>query len=338
MLIAGKIGETFGYGAAFAVAGAGKLIALATFLIGQRWLNGKGHAPDPELLKLRYLGFVSPTILVIAGTVAVALMTAFMMRHDDLAGVVLAVIGLIAFGYLLFETFREVGESRRKLIAMVVLTASTILFWTAHSQVGSSFLLFTERLVDREVFSIDIPASAFLSLNPLFILLLSAPFAALWIWLGRRGLNPSIPVKFVLGHVLIAAAFFSLALAIFVSPGEVPWAWLVLFFVLYTAAELVLSPVGMAMVSELAPKRLLGLSMGLWLLATSLSFYLAGLAAGIAGVPDKASDAQMDSIYQHAFSDYGWIGLGGGMLLLVLVPWIKQLMGGTTARAADKEA
>ncbi len=326
-LIAGWIGATFGYDIAFAIAGIGKLISLLTFVIGQRWLDDKGHPPHPTLLEARHLGFISPTALVLIGGAGVALITAVLMRHDLLAGYLLATIGLIAFGYLLFETFREEGETRRKLIAMIVLTASSIVFWTAYNQVGTSFILFTERLVDRDLFSIIVPPSEFLSLNPMFILLMGGPFAALWVWLAKRGWNPSIPMKFVLGHLLIAAAFFSLVLAILASPGKVPWEWLVLFFALYTAAEMVLSPVGLAMVTALAPKRLLGLSMGLWLLATSVSFYLAGLAAGIAAVPDKATDAQMESIYSTAFTDYGWIGLGGGLLLFALVPWLKRLMG-----------
>ena len=332
-LIAGWIGATFGYDIAFAIAGVGKLISLITFVIGQRWLDGKGHAPHPNLLEARHLGFISPTALVLIGGAGVALITAVLMRHDLLAGDLLAVIGLIAFGYLLFETFKE-EVARRKLIAMIILTASSIVFWTAYNQVGTSFILFTDRLVDRNTFGIVEPASEFLSLNPLFILLMGGPFAALWVWLAKRGWNPTIPMKFVLGHVLIAAAFFSLVLAITASPGKVPWEWLVLFFALYTAAEMTLSPVGLAMVTALAPKRLMGLSMGLWLLATSVSFYLAGLAAGIAAVPDKATDAQMDAIYHHAFSDYGWIGLGGGLLLFALVPWLKRLMGHVTEEAA----
>ncbi|MGY8997709.1 MAG: POT-type proton-dependent oligopeptide transporter, partial [Alphaproteobacteria bacterium] len=83
-------------------------------------------------------------------------------------------------------TFREEGETRRKLIAMIMLTASSIVFWTVYNQVGTSFVLFTERLVDRELFSITLPPSEFLSLNPLFILLMGGPFAALWVWLAKR--------------------------------------------------------------------------------------------------------------------------------------------------------
>ena len=306
-LIADWIGQTFGYD----IAGVGKLISLITFLIGRRWLDGKGYAPHPNLLEVRHLGFINPTGLVLIGGVGVALLTAVLVRHEALAGDLLAVAGLIAFGYLLFETFREEGETRRRLIAMIVLTASSIVFWTAYNQVGTSFILFTERLVDRTTFGITQPASEFLSVNPLFILLMGGPFAALWAWFSKRGWNPSMPIKFVLGHLLIAAAFFSLVLAILASPGMAPWEWLVLFFALYTATEMTLSPVGLAVVTALAPTRLLGLSMGLWLLATSVSFYLAGLAAGIAAVPDSATDAESESIYRTAFTDYGWIGLGG---------------------------
>ena len=108
--------------------------------------------------------------------------------------------------------------------------------------------------------------------------------------------------------------------------GQVPWPWLVLFFVLYTAAEMVLSPVGLAMTTALAPERLRGFAMGLWLLATALAYYLAGMAAGIAAVPKGADDAAMRPIYSGAFLDYGLLALGGGLLFLALVPWVSGMM------------
>jgi len=85
-LIAGWIGATFGYDIAFAIAGVGKVISLITFVIGRRWLDGKGHAPRPTLLEARHLGFLSPTILVLIGGAGVALITGVLLRHDVLAG------------------------------------------------------------------------------------------------------------------------------------------------------------------------------------------------------------------------------------------------------------
>jgi len=325
-LIAGWIGQTFGYNVAFAIAGVGKVISLIVFLSGQRWLENKGHPPRPEVMRKRF-GGLTPTMLVLVGGAGIAFVTAFLMRHEALAGELLALIAAGALALMIREAWREDIRIRRRLIAFIILTLSSVVFWTVYNQVGTSFILFTERLVDRTILGTEIPPSEFTSLNPFFILAMGGPFALLWAWLARRGRNPSIPLKFVLGHLLLGAAFFTLVMGISSADGKVPWEWLVLFFALYTAAEMTLSPVGLAMTTALAPPRLTGLAMGLWLLGTSAAYYLAGLAAGIASVPDNATDAESASIYGTAFADYGGLAIGGGLVLLALVPWVRNLMG-----------
>lgn len=336
-LIAGWIGQTFGYDIAFGIAGIGKAISLATFVIGRRWLAGKGLPPDPEALRRPRMG-VPPTLLLLAGMAGASLVATFLMRHATMAGELLAVVAAVALGYFILQIWHDSRDDRRRSTALLALTLVSIVFWTVYNQVGTSFLLFTDRLVDRSVFGITVPPSDFLSLNPLFILLMGGPFAALWVWLGRRGRNPSIPLKFVLGHLLLGGAFLVLVGAISVGgDGQVPWPWLVLFFVLYTAAEMVLSPVGLAMTTALAPERLRGFAMGLWLLATALAYYLAGMAAGIAAVPKGADDAAMRPIYSGAFLDYGLLALGGGLLFFALVPWVSGMMQ-TSREAATRNA
>jgi len=324
-LVAGWIGQTFGYDIAFGIAGIGKAISLITFVLGRRWLANKGLPPDPEALHRSRLG-LPPTLLLLIGMVGASLIATFLMRHATMAGELLAGVAAVAFGYFILQIWHDSHDNRRRGIALLALTLVSIIFWTVYNQVGTSFLLFTDRLVDRTVAGITVPPSDFLSLNPLFILLMGGPFAALWVWLGRRGRNPSIPLKFVLGHLLLAGAFLVLVGALSAGTGDVPWPWLVLFFVLYTAAEMVLSPVGLAMTTALAPERLRGFAMGLWLLATALAYYLAGLAAGIAAVPKGASDAAMRPIYSSAFLDYGLLALGGGLVFLALVPWVAGMM------------
>lgn len=330
-LIAGWIGATWGYDVAFGIAGIGKAISLLTFVIGRRWLGENGHPPDPARLRRRQMG-LPPVVLLLIGMAGASLLATFLMRHATMAGELLAGVAVAAFGYFVFAVWREGGKVRQRAFAFVALTLFSIVFWTVYNQVGTSFLLFVDRLVDRSVLGLTVPPSEFLSLNPLFILLMGGPFAALWVWLGKRGKDPSIPLKFVLGHLLLAAGFFILATAIAASPGKVPWAWLVVFFALYTAAEMVLSPIGLAMTTALAPARLRGFAMGLWLLATAVSFYLAGLAADIAAVPKGSSDAAMGAIYRGAFVDYGLLAAGGALVFLALVPWVMGMMrSGTTA-------
>jgi POT family proton-dependent oligopeptide transporter len=336
-LIAGWIGETFGYDIAFGIAGIGKAISLITFVVGRRWLGDKGLPPDPGALRRTRLG-LPPMVYLLAGMVGASLVATFLLRHANMAGELLVTVAAIAFGYFILSLHGESREGRGRAFALLALILVSIVFWTVYNQAGTSFLLFTDRLVDRTVFDIVVPPSDFLSLNPLFILLMGGPFAALWIWLARRGRNPSIPMKFVLGHLLLGAAFLVLFAALRQGgDGAMPWPWLVLFFALYTAAEMVLSPVGLAVTTTLAPERLRGFAMGLWLTATALGYYLAGAAAGIAAVPKGTDDAAMRTIYGSAFLDFGLLAVGGGLVFLARVPWVAGMMRPAAASAARNE-
>ena len=326
-LLAGWIGATFGYSFAFGLAGVGKAISLATFLLGRHTLGDKGLPPDTGTFRMRWLG-LGPSALTLIGGLGLALVGSFLLRHDGLAGDLLAVAGAGAFLYFLIEAWRETPAIRSQLIALASLILISVVFWTIYNEVGTSFVLFTQRIVDRNVLGTIQPPSEFLSLNPLFILMMGGPFAALWAWLARRGRNPSIPLKFVIAHVLIGIAFLCLVAGIASTTGKVPWPWLVLFFLFYTAAEMTLSPIGLAMVTELAPDRLRGFAMGLWMLATSLAFYLSGLAAGIADVPKGTAPAAETAIYRDAFLDYAIIVLGAALVFFALVPWLQRLMAG----------
>jgi POT family proton-dependent oligopeptide transporter len=324
-VVAGWVAQEVGYNWAFGMAGIGKLISMATFIFGRRYLGDAGHAPNPALLKQRHLGL--PLMwLILIGCVGAAGIATYMMHHDVAAGGVLALAALVAFAYFLYEGWRERPNIRRRVVVLVVLSAFSIVFWSVYVQVGSSFLLFVDRSVDRAILGVLVPASEFLSLNPFFILVMGMPFAALWLWLDKFRLNPSTPLKFVFGFLLIGSSYFILVWGVASSTDKVAWEWLVLFFAVYTAAEMVLSPVGLAMSTDLAPKRLTGLAMGIWLLATSGGLYVGGVLASVAAVPKGSSAKATRDIYETGFADFGWIALATGMLLVALVPWLNHLI------------
>jgi POT family proton-dependent oligopeptide transporter len=264
--------------------------------------------------------------LVLIGCLGSVGIASFLMNHDVAAGGILAFAAVFAFAYFLYEGWREEPAIRRRVVVLVALSIFAIVFWSVYVQVGSSFLLFVDRSVDRNILGFVAPATDFLSLNPFFILVMGMPFAALWLWLDKFRLNPSIPLKFVFGFLLIGLSYFVLVWGIATSTDRVAWEWLVLFFFLYTAAEMVLSPVGLAMTTDLAPKNLTGLAMGIWLLATSGGLYVGGVLASVAAVPDGTSAAATKQIYQSGFGEFGWIALATGLLLCALVPWLKHMM------------
>ncbi|MGH8516039.1 MAG: oligopeptide:H+ symporter, partial [Panacagrimonas sp.] len=190
-------------------------------------------------------------------------------------------------------------------------------------QAGSSFNLFAQDHTDRVMFGWEVPASWLQSINPMFIILLAPFFAALWVNLGRRGLNPSTPFKFAIGLVQMGIGFLVVYFAsLFVVQGErVAPTWLMLTYLFHTTGELCLSPVGLAAVNRLSPKRYQGQMFGTWFTASALGHLIAGLLAGhladdanVAGMPDRFLFVCMTTT-------------GAGLLLLMFVGPIKRLMG-----------
>jgi POT family proton-dependent oligopeptide transporter len=206
---------------------------------------------------------------------------------------------------------------------ILVLFLASALFWAGFEQAGSSFNLFAERFTERHWFGFELPAAWFQALGPIFIIMFAPVFAWLWVWLARRNLDPSIPVKFALGLLMLAAGFAVMAgAAQVVIAGHKAWpTWLVMTYLLHTFGELCLSPVGLSSVTKLAPKKLAGQMMGIWFLATSLGNLLAGLLAG--------------EFNPHAVNSWPRLYLkiillpaAAGILLIVLSRPIKRLMAG----------
>jgi dipeptide/tripeptide permease len=201
-------------------------------------------------------------------------------------------VALVYFAYV-FLFLKLESDEKKRVGVIVVLFITAALFWAGFEQAGSSFNLFADRFTNRALSWLNFalpasaqnyifPASWFQSVGPIFVILLAPVMAGLWVQLARRNLDPSIPVKFGLGLILLAAGFVVIAVAAaFVAKGgSVSPMWLTMTYLLHTFGELCLSPVGLSSVTKLAPKRLVGQMMGTWFLATSLGNLIAGLYAG----------------------------------------------------------
>lgn len=178
-------------------------------------------------------------------------------------------------------------------------------------------------------FTIDAEFTQFF--NPFFIIVLSPILSMLWVKLDEKGKNPSTPLKFSLGVLCMAIGFFVLAVGIlaFNSNGEAsPW-WLVLSYLIQTVGELLISPIGLAMVTRLSPKHLVGMMMGVWFLTQAAAFAIGGGLATISDVPKEITGVASLDIYSHAFFIYGGISLILGLIALGLVPFLKKLIGKT---------
>ena len=167
-------------------------------------------------------------------------------------------------------------------------------------------------------------------MNPFAILVFAPVFAWLWVWLDRRRLNPSTPMKFSLGLFLLGLAFLAMVFGAMEARGGglAGPHWLLITYVVYTWGELCLSPVGLSMVTKLSPKRLQSMMMGLWFFSFSLSNLLAGLVARFS---TKVASGEITFVFEGLAGFYFMLvvfPIAAGLLILLLAPLLKRMMHG----------
>lgn len=329
-LICGYLGEGINWHYGFAAAGVGMVFGLIQYRLSQDRLGEAGLHPSvdatlPGHEQRQALAWKS--VWAVVGTLAVLMILmmggVFRINPVAIAGTAMAMIFAIAVLYFIRILFFGGLEAvqKKQVLALAVLFLFSGLFWSGFEQAGSSLNLFAERYTDREMFGWTMPASWLQSINPIFIILLAPVFAAFWVNLGRRNLDPSIPVKFALGLVLLGVGFGVMALAsIYAARGDLVLpTWLIMTYLFHTMGELCLSPVGLSAVTKLSPRRFLGQMMGLWFISIALGNIFAGL---IAGRFDDESLADFPMLFTTVFG----ATVIGGLILFALSPLLKKLI------------
>ncbi|WP_113923166.1 peptide MFS transporter [Cognataquiflexum aquatile] len=260
------------------------------------------------VLALLFMGFIPINVLALAGA----------------SGTIIAVVAFVYLGYvILFGGLSQ--EDRNKVGVIAILFLFSALFWSGFEQAGSTLNLFAERFTNRNFLGWEIPSGYFQSVNSMFIIIFAPFFGALWVWLGRRNLEPSSPLKFAMGLLLLGMGFLVMYFAakIAASGNLAAPTWLIFTYLLHTFGELSLSPVGLSLVTKLAPAKYGGQMMGIWFLSVSLGNLFAGLIAGEASGGTEEALAQMPGQYMIIV----FTALGAGLLLLLISRPIKKLMG-----------
>jgi POT family proton-dependent oligopeptide transporter len=300
-------------------------------LIQYRFLRGKlgeaglrpGHAGQAsQMQKFGAIGAALALVLVVAlGLARVITFNPIFMAEKTTT--LLVGIAIVFFAGVIFFGGLDNVEKKR-ICVIVILCATGALFWAGFEQAGSSFNLFAERYTERRM-GFLIPTTWFQAIGPIFVITLSPVMGAVWLALGRRNLNPSIPLKFGFGLILLGLGFLVLAgAAVFVARGQkVLPMWLITTYLVHTFGELCVSPVGLSSVTKLAPKRFVGQMMGAWFLATSLGNLIAGR---FAGELDPNAVGQMPG----RFLQMVIFPAGVAIVIIALSRPIKKMMGGVT--------
>ncbi|MBX9814792.1 MAG: amino acid transporter [Proteobacteria bacterium SG_bin5] len=238
-------------------------------------------------------------------------------------------------GILIWSATAGNEREFQMMLAAMTLIVFNVVFWTLFEQAGSSLALFADRNTDRSVFGwFTISAPQTQNFNPISIVLLAPLMSALWATLARRGLEPSIPVKFAVALMGVGGGFLFLVWgASFAGPDyKVGLWWLAGLYVIHSLAELCISPVGLSMITKLSIARIVGLMMGVWFLSISVAQYFAGIVAQVASVETVGGQVtnlkvSLDA-YTSTFTIVAWIAIALGVVLLGLSFPLKKWMHG----------
>ncbi|MBX3154718.1 MAG: oligopeptide:H+ symporter [Deltaproteobacteria bacterium] len=306
---------------AFGAAAIGMVGGLISYSAGQRALGDAGLHPtipddpvraerDRNILKVIIGALVALAVIVAATAPSKKTIT-------DAMGVGLG-LGSIALFYGLYRSARDASE-RRRIIAMVPLFVGAIGFFGIFEQSPTTLNIYAESHTEREFLGLNIPASFYQSVNGFFIVALAPLFAWIWVKLARARKEPTSVNKFAIGMAILALSFVVMlpSLASIDAGQRVSPMYLIMLYLLYTCAELCISPVGLSSMSKLAPQRLAGMVMGTWFLGTSIGIYLAGRASEISEVRG----------FRFLFVFLIVCSLVMSAALFLVAPMIRRMMG-----------
>jgi POT family proton-dependent oligopeptide transporter len=325
-LICGYLGQQINWHLGFAAAGVGMVIGIVQYVLGGKYLGDAGMhaapAASPEAaarLKTRVQLFGALIIVALVVTAAGMYTGALPVtprQIADGAGYLLLILTVVFFGWL-FTSRSWTPEERRRLYSIGVFFLAAALFWSLFEQAGSTLNLFADRDTSPVILGWHYPSSWFQSINSMFVWAFAPVFGWLWLRLGRH--EPSTPIKFSLGLILVGAGFANLVVAARLAQNgvQVSPMWLIVTYLLHTFGELCLSPVGLSAMTKLAPARIAGLMMGVWFLAASVGNFIAGRLAGF------YESMPLPTL----FLNVGLFAIVAGLLLLPLAPPIRRMMG-----------
>ncbi len=329
------VGKQYGFEYGFGLAGLGMLAGLFIFWSGRKKY---AHVPNigiTEAGRETWLGMARWKSITILSLLLIPLCYVLISQNTWLIYLLIGIFVLVVF-QLISAGVKEGGVWRDRMIALTIMMVINIIFWAAFEQAGTSLTLFAKENVNRMVGSWEMPATMTQFFNPFFIITFGSLFSWMWIKLDAIGKNPSIPMKFSYGILQLGAGFLVTLVALnFANDAfQVPLLTLVFLYMLHTTGELFLSPIGLSMVTKLAPKNIAGTAMGGWFLSFAMANYLAGAIATLTGGEGHGGEEvvltaeQGLHTYVDTFSTLGFVLIGFAVLIALLSKPLNKLMHG----------
>ncbi|MFM1873843.1 MAG: hypothetical protein RL398_3265 [Planctomycetota bacterium] len=325
------LGKAYGWEWTFLSTGIVMLVGLAVFVSTARGLEPLGHSPlIPEgtqpttSARLKLLG-------VYAGSLAAIPLIRLLVEKSEYTDAFMFTVGPIVLLWFFWSMTRCSREEMRGLIVALVLVLFSIAFWGIYEQSGGSLAIVAEKhLPATDVAGLAVDALWINnSANALFVILFSPLVGLVWLYMGKK--QPDDTVKFALGFFFLAAAYY-LFMGLGGAANQDGMSSVALFTFAYfvvTIGEVCLSPIGLSAMTKLSPRRMYGIMMGMWFLASAYGQYVAGLlGASMATESPDATPVQRLQGYADGYGQLAIYAVVCGVALLILAPMLRKLTAG----------
>ena len=323
------LGKYHSWSYAFLAAAIVMVIGLITFFITKKHLGPIGDSPllniDSGKRKFREIAVYIGALLSIP-------LIVILIKNTDYTDYFMYSIGPVALIYFLYEVYKTQDiKAQKKLIAALIFIVFSIIFWAFFEQSGGSLSLFAEKNLSHNLlfFSMD-PNIVNNTSNSLFVIIFSPILGLLWLWSSKRKIEPNTVLKFGIGFLFLAGAFYIFYFTRFFADveGITSLNVFTLAYLVITLGELCLSPIGLSIMTKLSPKHLSGMMMGMWFLASAYGQYVAGiLGAGMASPKEDVTLSEKLHLYTSGYYQLAIYAVICGVLLILISPFIRRLMG-----------
>ncbi|HWG98273.1 MAG TPA: oligopeptide:H+ symporter [Pilimelia sp.] len=315
-LATGLLQKNLGFHYGFGLAAVGMAIGLTQYALGRRRLPAAAREVPNPLPPARRPVVAAVVALLLGLVAALALAGLLPAQRLSTIVVVLSVVAAVGYFVVILASRAITVTERRRVLAFIPMFLASAVFWSLYQQQFTVVTIYSDTRLDRTVLGWEMPVPWVQSINPVFIIVLAGVFAALWTRLGPR--QPSAPVKFAAGTVLMGVAFLLFLPLAGGGPNSAPLLALVGILLVFTVAELLLSPVGLSLSTKLAPTAYRTQMVALFFLSVALGTAMSGTLA-------RYYREEHEAAY---FGALGAAAIGFGLLLAAVAPLLRRLMGG----------
>lgn len=320
MLATPWLAANYGWKVAFSLSVFGMIVALVNFIVCLKCVKYHGSKPDFLIIKYSYL------LMVILGIILFIPISAWLLHNQVVATFILSIITISILFTFVYETLCLKGDNRRRMIVALIMMLEAVVFFILYGQMPTSLNFFAIHNVERTFLGFQFEPEQFQALNPFWIMLASPLLAAGY---NRLGEKLTMPFKFAIGIALCSLAFLVLPLGAYFANklGIVSIGWLVLSYGLQSIGELMVSGLGLAMIAQLVPQRLMGFIMGTWFLTSAIATIIAGFIANMSAISSAIIDPKQSlQVYSRVFMQIGIYTGIIAIIMFIFAPKLKNFM------------